>query len=287
MVQRHHVGHGTQGHQVQQAAQIRLRVRQQIVVSQVLTQRREHVKHNAHSCRIFAQERATGLIGVHNGIGIWQLFSGQVVVGDNNFDAQLPGSTHAFDGGDAVIDGHQEVRQIPVFLQPVDDAGCQAVAIRESAGHPEINSGHAEHRQTQHGHRGTGSAIGVEVPQHHHPLFLHNGLCQQFNCAINTAKLHGRSQVFQGVLELVVGLHTAGGVQTAKDGGQVLPPARHIGRLGATQDLFRSHAGSGVLPMLGDKALHLGHIVIQHGVTLFPLEQVGHMGRQLRLHAQA
>src|SRR5690606_37345935 len=77
------------------------------------------------------------------------------------------------------------------------------------------------------------------------------------------------------------------GVQAAKDGGQVLPPVRHIGRLGATQDLFRSHAGSGVLPMLGNKALHLGHTVVQNGITLFPLEQVGHVGRQLGLHAQA
>ena len=191
VVQRYYVRHGSQCDQVQQAAQVGLRVRQQVVVSQVFAQGCQHIEHHTHAGGILAQERAAGLIGVHDGIGVWQFVTGQVVVGDDNLDTQLPGGTHTFDGGDAVIHGHQQVGQIAFFLQPVDDSRRQAVTIGEAARHPEVDGCHAQHGQAEHGYRSTGRAIGIEVPQHHHPLFLHNGLGQQFNRAINAAKLQG------------------------------------------------------------------------------------------------
>ena len=109
VVQRYYVCHGTQGHQVQQVTQVGLRVWQQVFVPQVFAQGGEHVEHHANTGGVLAQEWAIRLVRVHDGIGVWQFFTGQVVVGDDHLDAQFPGGAHAFDGGYTVIDRNEQV----------------------------------------------------------------------------------------------------------------------------------------------------------------------------------
>src|SRR5690554_2035504 len=110
VVQRNYVSHGTQSHQVQQVAQVGLWVWQQVVVPQVFAQGGEHVEHHADTGGVLAQERAARLVRVHDGVGVRQFVTGQVVIGDDHLDAQLPGSTHTVDGGNTVIDRNEQVR---------------------------------------------------------------------------------------------------------------------------------------------------------------------------------
>jgi hypothetical protein len=82
VVQGNNVGDGAQSHQVQQTAQVGLWLRQLVIFTQVFAQRRQHIKHDANAGGVLAQEGAVGLVGVHDGIGVGQCFSGQVVIGD-------------------------------------------------------------------------------------------------------------------------------------------------------------------------------------------------------------
>jgi hypothetical protein len=58
-------------------------------------------------------------------------------------------------------------------------------------------------------------AVGVKVPKYQHPLLFFNGVGEQFHGTIHTAHFQRRSQVAQGVAELVVRGNTTGGVQAA------------------------------------------------------------------------
>ena len=56
-----------------------------------------------------AFEAAAGLVRVDDHVGVGQLRAGQVVVGHQHLQAQRVGRGHAFDAGDAVVHGDQQV----------------------------------------------------------------------------------------------------------------------------------------------------------------------------------
>lgn len=90
VIQWHHIGDGAQGHQVQQAAEIRLRGRQPPGLPQVTAQRGQDIEHHAHACGVFTQERAARLVWIDDGIRFGQRLAGQVVVGHQHPDTQRP-----------------------------------------------------------------------------------------------------------------------------------------------------------------------------------------------------
>ena len=139
-------------------------------------QRGQHIEHHANPGGILAQKLTTRLIGIDDGIGIGQLLTRQVMVGDHNLHPQLTRHPHTVEGSNAVVHGHQQIRQRAILLQPMEDARGQAIAVGKPAGHSEVHLVQPQHRQPQHRHRGTGGAIGVKITEDYHRLLLTDGL---------------------------------------------------------------------------------------------------------------
>src|SRR5690554_152175 len=87
VIKRNNIGNGAQGDQIEKAAQIWLRVWQASGFAQMLSQRGEHVKHDANAGGIFTEESTSWLIRVNNGVGIRKSFAGKVMIGDNHLYA--------------------------------------------------------------------------------------------------------------------------------------------------------------------------------------------------------
>ena len=187
MVQGNNVRYCAKRHKIQQIAEIRLRLWQQALLTQMLSKSRQHIEHHTHARRVLAQEGAAGLVGVHDGVRLRQGFTGQVMIGHNHPDAQFPGCANTFHGGNTVVHGHQQVRQRTLISQPVDNARRQSITVGKPAGHTEVNIVQPQHPQPQHGNCRAGGAVGVEVPKHQHSLLTGDGVRQERNGTVDTS----------------------------------------------------------------------------------------------------
>ncbi len=191
MVQRHNISHSTERHEVQQAPQVGFGIRQAIGFPELLAQRCEHVKHDANTGRVLAQERTTRLVWIDDGIGIRKLFAGQVVIGHHHFHAKFLGRANAFNRGYAVINGDHQVRELTLVAQAFNNTRRQAVAICKPAGHAKVDTLQTQHGESKHGNGCTGSTIGVEIAEHKHPLLLIDSLGKKLNGPVNTSQRQG------------------------------------------------------------------------------------------------
>jgi hypothetical protein len=214
-IQRHHVGHAAQGHQVEQLADIGLRL---LVVpaqaAQARAQGHQHVENHPDARQGLAGEPATGLVRVDDGIGCRQFIAGQVVVGDQHLEARRLRRRHTLDTGDAVVHGNQQVR---LALQGHgDDFRGQAVAVFEAVGHQVIHMGRPEQAQAEGAHGAGGGAIGVEVADDQDALALLQGRHQQIHGSLNPFELLIGNQPRQAFIQLILRGHATGGVETGQ-----------------------------------------------------------------------
>ena len=219
-VQRHHVGHAAQGHQVQQFADVRLR--EGVVAAQAAQARaqgHEDVEHHPDACQRLAGKRAAWLVGVDDGIGVRQRLARQVVVGHQYLEASRLRRRDAVDAGNPIVDRDQQLR---LALQcHFDDFRCEAVPVLETVGYQVVHVGCTEQAQTQHAD-GTGrSAIGIEVTDDQNALALIDGLHQQVDARVDALELLVGQQARQTLVQLGLALHATGGVQARQQGWQV------------------------------------------------------------------
>src|SRR5690606_32008508 len=95
-------------------------------------------KHDADAGQILAREAAMWLVGIDDDTRIRQTLARQMMVSDNNIDATSLGFGHAFDAGDAVIDGDDNIRSFFTYCE-FDDFRCQAIAVFEAVGYDVID----------------------------------------------------------------------------------------------------------------------------------------------------
>ena len=101
MIQWYQVGHRTEGDQVQVLSKIWLLPAciEPTVFSEFRTDRTEQIKHHTDTGQRFAWKCITGDIGIYDGVGIRQLFAGEVVISDDNLATKAPGQGNTRDAG--------------------------------------------------------------------------------------------------------------------------------------------------------------------------------------------
>lgn len=112
---------------------------------ELLAQRRKDVKHHANTGSVLAQEGAARLVGIDDGIGVRELFTGQVVIRHHHLHAKLFGRSNTLNGGYAVIDGNHQVGKLTFIAQALNNTRRQAIAIGKPARDAKIDA-----LQTQH-----------------------------------------------------------------------------------------------------------------------------------------
>ena len=135
-VQRHHIGHRTQRHQVEILCQDWVRAAACLQTSRLhaaVPQGQHDVKGHTDTGEILAGKGITRQVRIDDGIGRRQLFTRQVVVGDQHAHTALPGRRDTVETGDAVIHGHDQVRLLPCGNG--HDLGGQAIAVFKTVGH--------------------------------------------------------------------------------------------------------------------------------------------------------
>ena len=96
-IQRHHIRHRAQGHQIEKSREIGLAplLVEPSQLAQSCAQRCHHIKDYTHTRRRLAEKFAARLIGIDDGIGVRQHRTWQVVIGDQHRDLRVfPGHPH-------------------------------------------------------------------------------------------------------------------------------------------------------------------------------------------------
>ena len=244
MVELDHVGHGAQGDQVQQVCQVGLGLAfKGAAVAQLGAQGQHGVEHHPHAGQGLAREGAAGLVGIDDHIRLGQLVAGQVVVGDDGGDAVLPRGGHAFDAGDAVIHGDQQVG-LHAGGQ-FDDGRGEAVAVFEAVGNQVADLG-PEGPQGAHAHGTGGGAVAIVVGDDDHARTRLDGVGEDLRGVMHALELGGGQQGLQAVVELLAIVDAAGCVDAGQQGmGAGFEQAAD----GAAGDRAGQDAGHGVLDL--------------------------------------
>ena len=109
-IQPHHIGHGAQGDQVTQGVQSRATISGiHASLAQLGPQGQHEIKNDADTCQVLGGKPAAWLVRIHNGQGVRQGVSRQMVICYHHTDAMGIGCCHALNAGDAVVDSDQEV----------------------------------------------------------------------------------------------------------------------------------------------------------------------------------
>ncbi len=232
-IERDHVGHGAQRHQVEQLAEVGLGEPARgkpAVGAQPRAQRAHQVEDHADAGEVLAREVAARLVRVHDGAGRGQRLAGQVMVGDEHVDAVRGRHCHAGVAGDTVVDGDDEIR--PRLRGDGDDLGTQPVAVLEAVRHQEVRAGAAHRAQREQAERGAGRAVGVVVTDDQDALVARERASETRGGRVQPEQ-RGRQQLRQPLLQLARIRHAARGVeprQQRTDAGGNAAPARAVRR---------------------------------------------------------
>src|SRR5262249_22514883 len=153
--QRHYVGDGSNGDEVQQRLHRLAAVRQQLV-GQSLDQLEGH----ARAAQVVARIGAVGAPWVDQGVGAGQLVGALVMVGDDQVDAKLAGQIGGFVGGGAAVGGDDHL--CAGVSQLLDDWRGETVAVDEAVGQAHVRID-ADHAQACRQDGGRIDAVGVVV----------------------------------------------------------------------------------------------------------------------------
>ena len=122
----------------------------------------EHVVHDAHARKGFRGEGRVREVRIYDADGGRKLGAGQMVVGDDDVDAELRGMAHGFGGGDTVVDGEEHVGARRACGEQVDHGAGEAVAVMDAVRH-EVVGLHAHHAESSDRHGAGGGAVAVVV----------------------------------------------------------------------------------------------------------------------------
>ncbi|MCY1417690.1 hypothetical protein D9M71_332310 [compost metagenome] len=151
-----------------------------------------------------------------------------MVVGDQHLEPGSLGRGHAFDAGDAVVHGHQQVGAAGQGDR--DYLRGQAVAVFEAVGDQVIHVGGAEHAQAEHADAAGGGAVGIEVADIEDALALFQGLDQQTHGGIDALEHLVGDQPRQALVQFGGGLHATGGVEAGQQRRQVAQVGQDSGQ---------------------------------------------------------
>ncbi|MNH98267.1 hypothetical protein D3C73_509860 [compost metagenome] len=228
-IQRHHVGHAAQGHQIEQFADIRLRLaRVPAELAQTRTQGHQHIENHPDTGQGLARERATWLVRIDDGIGQRQFVAGQVVIGNQHLEPGLFRCSHAFDAGDAVIHGNQQMRL--ALQRDCDDLRGQAVAVVETVRHQIIDMRRPQQTQTQRAHGAGRCAVGIEVTDDQNALALFERRHQQVHGGINALELLERNQPRQTLVQFRLRLHAPRRIQAGQQWRNITEEWQGVGQ---------------------------------------------------------
>jgi hypothetical protein len=122
---------------------------------------------------------ASRLIGIDDGCRGGQGLGGQVMIGDDHTHAQPIGFRHAFDAGDAIVHGDQQVRA--ALRRQANDFRRQTVAVLKSIRHQIIHA-RAECAQRANANRASRGAIRIVVGDDEQTLPGSHCIGQQRGC---------------------------------------------------------------------------------------------------------
>ena len=237
VLQRHHVGHRAQRHQIQQAGQVGLidaAFGEPARLAQPRAQGQHDVEDHPHAGRALGGEGIAGPVGIDDGVRRWQGLAGQVVVGDQHAHAQRPGRRHAVEAGDAVVHRDQQIGL--ARRSHGDDLRRQSVAVFEAVGHQIVHLRRPHGAQRPHPQRRAGGAVGIEIADDEDALPFAQGLRQQVDGGIDAEQPIKGQQFRQRTVQFVGRCDTARGVDARQQGGQLAGQTGGNGGIGTPGD---------------------------------------------------
>ena len=200
-VEPHHIGHGAQGHQRQQGVQPGLFLgRKSASAAQFAAQCQQHVKHHAYAGQVLACERAVGQIGIDQRVGSRQCIPRQMVVGDDDLQAQRLCVAHAFHTGNTVV--HREKQLCAQGVHAVGNGGGQAIAIAYAVGHQIAGLLCTEQAQAAQRNGAGRGTVAVVIGNHADVPVGGNGVCQQVRRLFGPGQIARRQQMGQVIVNL-------------------------------------------------------------------------------------
>ena len=231
------VGHRAQRDEVEERGQIR-----RLAASRALappgTQRSEHVEHHPDSGEALARESVAGAVGIDDGVGRGQSRAGQMVIGDQDVDAELLRAGDPVHARDAVVDGDDETGLL--LARDLDEFRRQSVAVAHAVGHHKPHVGGPEHPQAAHRDRASGRAVGVVVPCHHDARRRLDGVVEQRDGAVEVEEPAGGEQAGERMVEIGVAPNRARGEHAAQHGMAVRQERRIEDGRRAALDTFHA-----------------------------------------------
>ncbi|SQI44938.1 Uncharacterised protein [Serratia plymuthica] len=209
-VKRHYVGNRAESDQIQQFCQVRHRQRalfKPTAFTQPGTQRQHQIESHTDAGQGFGGELTAAQVRVDDRFRRRQGFPRQVVVGDQYLHTLGVRHVNARMGRDAVIHGQDQL--CAAHRRLLDHFRTQAVAVLEAVRHQVVNRTAAHAAQRQHCQRGTGGAIGVEVPHHHDTATHGQRLLQNANGGVDAVQLLPGQHAFDAALQFLLSLNAA------------------------------------------------------------------------------
>ena len=179
-VQRHHVGHRAQRHQIKEPGHVRhldAEPGEPSLPLQVLAQGQHHVEHHPDAGEGRAGETVGRAVRVDDAVGLRQLVSRQVVVGDQHPDAAPARLRDRFLARHPVVDRHDQGGVALFHL--LHQLRAKPVAVAEAIRHQVIHVPVAHRVQAAHRDGHARRAVRVVIAdQKNAPVLAHHGVQQ-------------------------------------------------------------------------------------------------------------
>ena len=137
------------------------------VNAQLLSQFPHQRERHAGAAFVAVAESAVGQVRIHQRAAHGQFFAGQVVVGDDHCHPELVRAGRGFEGGDAVVHGHDQPGAL--LAQPLHRGGRDAVPFAEPVRNAviHIRAGNIFEKMIQ--DRRSTDAVAVVIPEYGDP----------------------------------------------------------------------------------------------------------------------
>ena len=225
-IQRHHVGHGAEGHQIEVIRHVGGAQPLALIpaaLAQMGVEGRHQIEGDPDPGQRLGGEVAAMLVGVHYRVGVRQLLTRQMVIGNQYLHAGRLGRRHPGDAGDAVVHRDQELGA--AGHRQLDDLRGEAITELEAVGHQKIDVATAHGAQGQHAQRRAGGAVAVKVTDDENAFLRRQRLGQQRHRLRHAEQTLGRQQLVGAALQQGRVFYPAAGEDLAKQrvqgGGQM------------------------------------------------------------------
>jgi len=215
-----HVGHRAERDEVEQVGKVWFGMIVEIApFAQLGTQGKGDIEHDAHPGDALGGEIAARLVRIDDAVGGRQGLGRQVMIGNKHGNAVFLGAGDAFQTGDAVVDGDDEVRR--EAGGDIDDLRREAVTQLETVRDEEVDRRPQTLQRTQADGRG-GGAVTVVVADDQQAGFRFDGVGEDLG-GIGGVRQAGRwQQGLQFVIEFGLVGDPACSVEAGKQRVQAL-----------------------------------------------------------------